>query len=671
MQLEQALLLVMLAALGLGGWALKGWGPQRQPLRMAVCCTALVANAVYFSWRYTQTLPGPWSTETWMAWTYLVIETLAVLEGSLFWLCMSRTREGAGPDLLPHEVRPSPSAESAAPPRIEIWITTYKEPIEVLQKSVLAALAVDFPGLLVKVLDDGNRPWLRNQCAEWGALYLARGHNAHAKAGNLNFALASTKADFLVLMDADFAAFRHFVKTALPYFSDPRLAVLQTPQSFYNPDLAQQNLGLGGGIADEQALFFREIQPCRDAWNAVLFCGSCAMLRTQAVRDIGGFATESITEDLLTTLRLMRRQWRVRYLNERLSMGLAAESIDAYYLQRDRWSRGAIQTLPMAEGPLRNPGMSVMQRLLFMPFYWLINPFFNLAVMLLPALTLLTGIPIVEMKDPIDAYRVILPVVLVNLTALTWISRGRFSPIISTAVSMVGAARLAVSAAVGLGELLGFGRAKGRIFKVTPKGSQITASSDRVVFFFFLGLTLLTLGAMVYASWSVPAADLITRAPVWLLIMAGYNLLHFLIAMVLVEDRPRRRAEERFRIDAPMRLRTAHDAPWQDVQVLDMSLSGVRFHFTASAVPFDASAEVSLQVRGHALALHELRCAPGQGRDTDPTAMQWVARLKPESSEQTSAVIQHLFSGEFKPVVEGQPGWLAAMRQTVRAIAGA
>lgn len=667
MQLEQALPLVLLAALALAGWALMSLSPQRKPLRMGVCCAALAANVLYLTWRYTQTLPGPWSTDTWMAWSYLVIETLAVLEGSLFWLCMSRTREGAGPDIAAHES--GVSAEATAPPRVEVWITTYKEPVEVLQKAVLAALAVDFPGLQVKVLDDGGRPWLREQCADWGALYMARGHNAHAKAGNLNFALTSTEADFLVLMDADFAAFRHFVKTALPYFDDPRLAVLQTPQSFYNPDLAQQNLGLGGGIADEQALFFREIQPSRDAWNAVLFCGSCAMLRTEAIRDIGGFATESITEDLLTTLRLMRRNWHVRYLNERLSMGLAAESIDAYYLQRDRWSRGAIQTLPMAEGPLRNPGMSLMQRLLFMPFYWLINPFFNLAVMLLPALTLLTGIPIVEMQNQMHAYLVILPVVLVNLTALTWISRGRFSPVISTAVSMVGAARLAVSAAVGMGELLGFGRAKGRIFKVTPKGSQITASSDRLVFAFFLGMTLLTLSAMIVASWSVPPADLSTRAPVWLLIMASYNLLHFLIAMVLVEDRPRRRTEERFRIGAPMRLRPASDAAWQNVQVLDMSLSGMRFEWSSAAPLLDAS----LQVRGHCLALHELRPAPGQDRaqHQDKKAVQWVARLKPESGVQTSAVIQHLFSGEFRPVVEGQTGWLAAMRQTVRAIAGA
>lgn len=663
MPVEQALLLALVAALVLCTWMLLRSSPQRRPLRLGVCSAALLANAVYFAWRYTQTLPGPWSSDTWMAWTYLGVESLAVLESSLFWVCMSRTREGVGPDV------PAPAAplDAAAPnPRVEIWITTYKEPIEVLQKSVLAALAVDFEDLIVKVLDDGNRPWLREQCAEWGALYLARGANTHAKAGNLNHALLSTEADFLVLMDADFAAFSHFVKTALPYFADPRLAVLQTPQTFYNPDLAQQNLGLGGGIADEQALFFREIQPARDAWDSVLFCGSCAMLRTAAVRDIGGFATESITEDLLTTLRLLSRDWRVRFLNERLSMGLAAESIDAYYLQRDRWSRGAIQTLPMAEGPLRNPGMSLMQRLLFLPFYWLINPFFNLAVMLLPALALLTGLPIVPMKDPMHAVWVILPVVLVNVIALTWISRGRFSPIISTAVSMVGSVRLTISAVVGLGELLGLGTAKGRIFKVTPKGSQIKASSDRVVFGFFLGLTLVTLGAMVYASWCVPSAQLTDRAPAWLLIMACYNLLHFLIAMVLVEDRPRRRAEERFSIKAPMRLQLGAGAQSTQVQVHveDMSLSGVRFHWESAQPP----AQASLLLRGHRLALHDLH--PQSNKHGKHAGQNWVARFKLESSEQTSAVIQHLFSGEFKPLVEGTPGWLSAMRQTARAVAG-
>jgi len=75
------------------------------------------------------------------------------------------------------------------------------------------------------------------------------------------------------------------------FFADPRLAVLQTPQTFYNPDMVQQNLGLGGGVADEQALFFREIQPARDAWGNAFYCGSCAMLRTEAIREIGGFPT--------------------------------------------------------------------------------------------------------------------------------------------------------------------------------------------------------------------------------------------------------------------------------------------------------------------------------------------------------------------------------------------
>ncbi len=655
---EQALLLATAAALTLGGWILMRLSPQRRPIRLGVCCAALLSNAVYFAWRYTQTLPGTWSSDTWMAWIYLGIESLAVLEVSLFWVCMSRTREGAGPDLP----AATPFLDACSSTRVEVWITTYREPVEVLEKSVLAALAVDFPGLIVKVLDDGDRPWLRTQCAQWGALYMARGMNTHAKAGNLNHALASTEADFLVLMDADFAAFSHFVTATLPYFADSRLAVLQTPQSFYNPDLAQQNLGLGGGIADEQALFFREIQPARDAWGSVLFCGSCAMVRTAAVRDIGGFATESITEDMLTTLRLLSRGWRLRYLNERLSMGLAAESIDAYYLQRDRWSRGAIQTLPMAEGPLRNPGMSLMQRLLFMPFYWLINPFFNLALMVVPALALLTGMPIVAMADPTHAYLLILPVVLVNLGALTWISRGRFSPVISTAVSMVGAVRLAVSAAVGLAALVGVATTKSRIFQVTPKGSQIKASSDRVAFALFLSLTLLTLVAMVYASWSVPASELSSRAPSWLLVMACYNLLHFLIAMVLVEDKPRRRSEERFSINAVMQMRTDPHTPWQAVQVRDMSLSGVRFEWPSGSAPSQAS----LQVRGHALAMLDVRAQPGGHQHA-----YWVARLKPESSEQSSAVIQHLFSGQFKPLVEGRPGWLAAMRQTVKAVASA
>lgn len=642
--LDLAALLVLLALLA---WGLAQCHPLDPFNRGLVCAAVLGTNALYLGWRLSATVPTELTPQTLLAWTYLIIELLALAEASLFWLSLSRTTDRIE---LPN---PAPAGWPAGElPAVDIWIPTYKEPIEVLEKSILAACAVDYPRLKVRVLDDGSRDWLGAQCQAWGVEHVTRAEHTHAKAGNLNHALDSTQADFVVIMDADFAAHRDFVRRVLPYFHEERLAVLQTPQAFYNPDLAQQNLGLGGRIADEQALFFRDIQPSRDAWGAAFFCGSCAMVRTAAIRDIGGFPTQSITEDLLTSLRLLAHGWKTRYLNRRLSMGLAAESIQAFFVQRDRWSRGAIEVMFLPDGPLRNRHLSLLQRLLFLPLHWLISPFFHLTLMLLPIVCLLTGADVMQIEDPADMYLLVMPMVLINLVGLTWISQGRFVPVISTAMSMLMALRLSYSALAGLL------RPGSVAFKVTPKGSQAQASSDRLLFKLMMGLTLLTLAAMVYAGWVSQTHSGSRVALPWMILMSGFNLVHFLVALVLVEDRPRRRAEERFRIDRPLALAT--DAGQvQQVHVVDMSASGVRLRW-----PFDepAPSQPQLQVGPHALPLQLLVERAGRGeRDL-------VYRFGSLSQAQRTALIQFIFSGQFDPLVQEQPGLLAALRGAARSV---
>jgi cellulose synthase (UDP-forming) len=229
-------LIALCAVLAFGAWGLSTLSPQDASNRRMVCWGVMGANSLYLLWRFTFTLPLDFGPTTWLAWTYLVIETLALLESGVFWLSLSRTLE---------RETPTSTQGNVEQPSVEIWIPTYREPFEVLEKSVLAAKAVDYPGLRVKVLDDGNRPWLEERCRVWQVDYVTRPEHTHAKAGNLNHSLALTTADFIVTMDADFATHRDFVRATLPFFADPRLAVLQTPQTFYNPDMVQQNLGLG------------------------------------------------------------------------------------------------------------------------------------------------------------------------------------------------------------------------------------------------------------------------------------------------------------------------------------------------------------------------------------------------------------------------------------------
>jgi cellulose synthase (UDP-forming) len=258
------------------------------------------------------------------------------------------------------------SERHAPPPRpgisVDVYIPTYSEPVDLVRKTVLAAMAMDYPHR-TWILDDGRRQAMSALATELGCEYLARTDNAHAKAGNLNHALAHSGGELIVVFDADHAPRRDFLEKTLGYFDDARVAFVQTPQDYYNLD-SYQHRGSNSSheIWTEQALFFRVIQRGKDYRNSAFFCGSCAVVRRSSLERIGGFATGTITEDLHTSIRLHAAGFRSVYHAEPLAFGLAPESIEPFVTQRVRWGQGAMHVW-RTEGILFNPGLSLAQRI--------------------------------------------------------------------------------------------------------------------------------------------------------------------------------------------------------------------------------------------------------------------------------------------------------------------
>jgi len=255
----------------------------------------------------------------------------------------------------------------AALPTVDVFIATYNEDMDVLEKTILGTMALDWPAARLKiwVLDDGRREWLRNYCAAKRVGYLTRPNNAHAKAGNINAALKQTTGEFVAVFDADFVPRCNFLRRTIGWFDDPRSASCRPRITSTTADPIQANLLLDGMLPDDQRIFFDTIQPSRDAWDAAFCCGSLGVLRRSAIDEIGGgIPTESITEDILTTLALKRRDYITRFVNEKLAFGLAAESVEAFFVQRKRWMRGGIQLMFLRNGPL-GPGLRLIDRLLF------------------------------------------------------------------------------------------------------------------------------------------------------------------------------------------------------------------------------------------------------------------------------------------------------------------
>lgn len=245
-----------------------------------------------------------------------------------------------------------------APGKVAIFVTTYDEDEDLLLPTISAAVNAEIPHE-TWVLDDGCRRWVAELCESVGANYIDRESSEHAKAGNLNAALSQIDADFIAILDADHVPKPDFLSHTLGYFADPRVALVQTPQDFYNVDSFEHV-----GSYEEEALFYRVLQPGKNRWNAAFWCGTSAVLRTTALKEVGGVAVESLTEDLHTTLRLHRNGWKTVFHNEVLARGIAPRSYREYAVQRQRWAAGAMQIL-RTENPIFGRDLTVPQRLAY------------------------------------------------------------------------------------------------------------------------------------------------------------------------------------------------------------------------------------------------------------------------------------------------------------------
>ena len=253
-------------------------------------------------------------------------------------------------------------------PAVDVLIPTLNEPLDVVRFTVLAALNMDWPAdkLNVYLLDDGRRAEFREFARQAGAGYLTRQDNRHGKAGNLNSALEQVESPFVVVFDADHVPTRSFLQVTTGWFlRDARLGILQTPHHFYSPDPFERNLGQFHAVPNEDELFYGVLQDGNDFWNATYFCGSCAVLRRSALDEAGGLATETVTEDAHTSMRMQRLGWNSAYINIPQAAGLATERLSAHVRQRIRWARGMVQILRI-ENPMLGAGLTFAQRLCYL-----------------------------------------------------------------------------------------------------------------------------------------------------------------------------------------------------------------------------------------------------------------------------------------------------------------
>lgn len=327
----------------------------------------VVAVLYYFSWwRDAGRILSPWLA---MALVLAALYHWAQLLGS--WLLY-----------LAADRRPPPPPPPATT-SVDVFVTACGESPALVERALRAACRMRGEHR-TWLLDDGDDPSLQRLADRYGAGYLTRAGNRHAKAGNLNAALARTTGDVVVVFDVDHAPAPVFLERTLGYFTDPDVGFVQTMLTFANADRSW----VARAAAESSLDFYGPASLGMDRLGSATLVGSNALIRRTALESIGGYIP-GLAEDLATSIELHAAGWQSVYVAAPLAPGLAPSHLHAWFTQQLKWARGVFELLITAY-PRLFGRLTWGQRLSYavrMTYYWIgavagIHLLFTFAVLL-------------------------------------------------------------------------------------------------------------------------------------------------------------------------------------------------------------------------------------------------------------------------------------------------
>lgn len=529
----------------------------RQPKNIAefivrgIAAIAVAYTLYYLIWRLSTLNPQA----MWLSWLLWGAEAYGFITFSLFAFMTWR---------LVYPKTPTPPQGIS----VDVFVPTRGEPIDILRTTLVGCTRIKYPHQTF-VLDDTGRPEVKALATSLGCNYISRPTHEGAKAGNLNYALKKTKGELIAVLDADHVPLPSFLHDTIGFFEDQSVAVVQGPQLFYNLDSFQHERSAW----HEQRIFYHIIMPGKNRTNSAFWCGSPAVLRRSALQAIGGIAQETVTEDLHTTIRLVRQGYRVLYTEKPLAAGLAPATIKDYLGQRFRWGQGSMQVLRSKDSPLWTPGLSIAQRLSFLASAITYFDGLQLIILLgIPIVTLLTGLtPVSAFGWAFAAH--LIPYLSLIFLANILLGRGTYNLWYVERYSLLRAFTFAST-------LITLLTGRARPFQVTKKEPDRTAvsASWRMVLphLMTMGLSLI---AVVVGAIHIFDPIWYQQQPLMLAIVMIWTVMNITLLGVGVGRLlgVSRRLRYRFPIVADLRWRAAGEESWHSGRSANLSLTGIRF----------------------------------------------------------------------------------------------
>ena len=461
-------------------------------------------------------------------------------------------------------------------PHIDVFIATHNEDEEILFKTVNGCVNMKYPDkskVHIYLCDDGNRANVKALADRMGIGCIQLADNKLAKAGNLNNAISLTESPLIVTFDADMIPSSNFLLETVPYFFIPKMkkdengnwiprekneideneeiGFIQTPQSFYNPDLFQYNLYSEGQVPNEQDYFFRQVNVERNKANAPIYAGSNTVISRKALAEVGGICTGTITEDFETGLLIEAKGYKCYAVDKLLAKGLAPTTITSLIKQRERWGRGCVYSL-RRHHILLNPKFPFKLKMAYYASrnYW--GSFFRRFIFVLaPILFVMLGIPAVvcTLKQLLLVW---MPAYLLYSVTLKAISNNIRNTRLSNIIDTIMFPYLMVPI---LAEVLHIHKQE---FVVTDKNRKQSNDADKLLAIPHMILLVLSVVSLVFAI-----KDLLIYQAFGSLIVIYWlttNSISFLMAIFFMLGRKNNRSSERFAGHIPLYLIVDGDA---------------------------------------------------------------------------------------------------------------
>jgi cellulose synthase/poly-beta-1,6-N-acetylglucosamine synthase-like glycosyltransferase len=252
-------------------------------------------------------------------------------------------------------------------PTITVQLPLYNES-NVVERIIEAAANLDWPRdrLQIQVLDDSTdrTTAMARSAAE---AHRSRGldieviHRANRsgfKAGALANGLTTAKGEFVAIFDADFVPAPDFLPKMMPHFISNSIGFVQARWDHLptaSPFAKGLAIGVDGHFIVEQTARNRSGLP-------MIFNGSAGIWRTACIKASGGWAGDTLCEDMDLSLRAAMAGWQCVFVPDVAVPQEEPEHILHIKSQHGRWAKGGAQCLRKLSLPLLRSQLSPAQK---------------------------------------------------------------------------------------------------------------------------------------------------------------------------------------------------------------------------------------------------------------------------------------------------------------------